>query len=728
VDGKTCILGTDCVDLVCAPAPVGTMGSADGGPIDCSGGSNCTCQPPTDTDGVKNDSETAVDCGGGFLNGNATTPNTKSDGAPVCPVGEMCVYGTDCTSGVCNDNAGAGGPPVNCPTGDMCFCQVPSDTDTVQNGGETDVDCGGSTAPGSDGAPACADGKKCGAAIDCVSKVCGTSHTCSAPTPTDGVQNGGETDVDCGGNPTWPAACTPTATADCAPPCADAKMCGADTDCYSAYCTVLTGTTKTCVDGQSCKGLSVPAPIQDVTTLATATTDAIGTADGNGIGQHAGLDTCGAGESTDSPGAQSHESCCKSLLLPPISSCTTNAQCVAPQTCVSGKCSARMDKYEATSGRVRQFLEAVKKADAHGRYNIEGWAAAEVAANTTAGQLMSQMMPTSGATNVVPFLPQGDLVNDGFNGYQNIVAQMGGTVLDAAYPSSEQGCYVGSEAFGGSTYWWPADEESSVGTPPRAFTQDYYDIKPLNCAPYWIAAAFCAWDGGRLPTVTESELIYSTSQAYPWSGSTGQQPVLWANANSEPQATQAESNAVDLATIAGNAGYAITDYTVNWHNANLGSSTGLGDFYFYPSWVLSNPPWAGNIDTLGDGSDTSPYISAPGRFVLDLSAVKSPGSTEGWMDYGANMLEFLEVQSLTAQVAKFCDTTSGVAVGTGCSAAYNCNGGGYCGTLITTFNVPGSLWEGGSWEGHGIQQAGYNEPIFTQYGKAGFRCVRPVEP
>ena len=35
----------------------------------------------------------------------------------------------------------------------------------------------------------------------------------------------------------------------------------------------------------------------------------------------------------------------------------------------------------------------------------------------------------------------------------------------------------------------------------------------------------------------------------------------------------------------------------------------------------------------------------------------------------------------------------------------------------------------GSWEGHGIayHNAGYNFPMQTQYGKAGFRCARVLE-
>jgi hypothetical protein len=54
---------------------------------------------------------------------------------------------------------------------------------------------------------------------DCTSEVC-TSNLCQAPACTDGVQNGTETDVDCGGG-------------SC-PGCATGKACLMDTDCASA--------------------------------------------------------------------------------------------------------------------------------------------------------------------------------------------------------------------------------------------------------------------------------------------------------------------------------------------------------------------------------------------------------------------------------------------------------------------------------------------------------------
>jgi hypothetical protein len=66
-------------------------------------------------------------------------------------------------------------------------------TDGVMNGQETDVDCGGPTCSG------CTDGKICSLAVDCTSNVC-TSNRCQPIVScTDSIQNQDETGVDCGG-------------------------------------------------------------------------------------------------------------------------------------------------------------------------------------------------------------------------------------------------------------------------------------------------------------------------------------------------------------------------------------------------------------------------------------------------------------------------------------------------------------------------------------------------
>ena len=106
----------------------------------------------------------------------------------------------------------------------------PSDCgDGVKNGLETDVDCGG---------PACAPcsaNQACAQGSDCSSRVCANA-ICQPASCSDAVQNGSETDIDCGG-------------ATCAP-CNIAKACNAPSDCASNSCIGNVCVGGNCADGQ----------------------------------------------------------------------------------------------------------------------------------------------------------------------------------------------------------------------------------------------------------------------------------------------------------------------------------------------------------------------------------------------------------------------------------------------------------------------------------------------
>jgi hypothetical protein len=634
------------------------------------------CQAASPDDGVKNDSETDIDCGGALLAGGLTNP--ASDGAPPCAHGKACALGADCASGVCNTNGDSGGPPIDCPAGAMaCVCQLPSPTDGVKNGGETDVDCGGGTTPGSDGAPPCAPMMHCKASTDCASLVCATNGLCAAPSPYDGIKNDSETDVDCGGKG--------SPTSDGAPACADDKGCAADSDCLSGFCSML---SNTCVAGQSCKGLVTAAQIMDqtgtvnpdmtVTVAVNANGDAIGVPDPNGAGQNAGLDTCGVGESTDPPAMQKHESCCRSLLNP------------------AG--TLRIDKYEVTAGRVRQFLESLN-------WDVRDWALAQFDAMgnplTPAGTNLAAGLPVNqaGSTNALTLLPHSNDPTEPLNA----VVLTGALVLDT---SGVQGCYTNDGAGGAATYWWDAETiHALASSPPRPFTQDYYDIKPMNCIPYYLAAAFCAWDGGRLPTEPEHAAIWGAS-TYPWGSASP--PVLY----------NGSGGAAFLAAAAA-AGLPITGYTVDWADGNQAAGA-QGNFYFYPSWV-TNVPNEFVPSTLSNTLDLSPYIAAPGRFYADETAARSSNG-EGWHDLGADMIELGLATPVTGPET-FCDE-SGVL---GPGQSYNCGSNG----VVRGTGLPGTSLLGGSWEGHGVVETligngGWS--FYRQYGKAGLRCVRAVEP
>ena len=158
------------------------------------------CAAASCTDGVLNGAETDTDCGG-----KACYP---------CGAGKKCGGAADCGGAVCT--AGV--------------CAAASCTDGVLNGSETDTDCGGAACK------ACKSGGKCKAALDCSSAVC-TGGVCVAASCADGVKNGAESDVDCGAKV---SGCNP---------CAAGKACASAADCASDICTLQICATANCVDG-----------------------------------------------------------------------------------------------------------------------------------------------------------------------------------------------------------------------------------------------------------------------------------------------------------------------------------------------------------------------------------------------------------------------------------------------------------------------------------------------
>ena len=121
------------------------------------------------------------------------------------------------------------GAATDCRSG-VCsndICQAPACDDGVLNGEESDIDCGGSTCAG------CSAGDRCGQADDCNSLVC-TDNQCQAPRCDDQVQNGQETDRDCGGP------CTD---------CTAGQGCSQNTDCDSDVCSDAICQAPSCEDG-----------------------------------------------------------------------------------------------------------------------------------------------------------------------------------------------------------------------------------------------------------------------------------------------------------------------------------------------------------------------------------------------------------------------------------------------------------------------------------------------
>jgi hypothetical protein len=206
--------GIDCGGGACPKCALGkTCASFADGARDCESG-RCSavdkvCVATACADQTMNNAETDVDCGGGTC--------------PACAVGKMCAGlaegPRDCTSMVCS------------ATGHVCVAAAGC-ADQVKDNLETDVDCGGG------GCATCALSQMCGGLAngvrDCASGVCSaTGMVCVANACLDQAKDGAETDIDCGGG-----AC---------PTCATTKACLIGADCTSTFCAA---NSKVCVATQ----------------------------------------------------------------------------------------------------------------------------------------------------------------------------------------------------------------------------------------------------------------------------------------------------------------------------------------------------------------------------------------------------------------------------------------------------------------------------------------------
>jgi hypothetical protein len=187
--GLSCTLARDCASNLC----VGNRCISD------------ACQ-----DRVRNGAESDVDCGGATCTAR-------------CASGKRCTANGDCTSNLCNTTL------QQCAAG-------PCDDGVLTAGSESDVDCGG-TCGAMNTSKRCAVNQRCTAGVDCASGVCNaTTMRCVSDACFDGLKNGTETDVDCGGS--------------CDPKCGATKVCSVNADCQSGACAMARCASDQCSDGR----------------------------------------------------------------------------------------------------------------------------------------------------------------------------------------------------------------------------------------------------------------------------------------------------------------------------------------------------------------------------------------------------------------------------------------------------------------------------------------------
>ncbi len=282
----------------------------------------------TCTDGVQNGDETDKDCGG------PCSP---------CKLNKGCDADEDCLSGLCDPDESVCiqqdcEKDSDCPKDAVYTCDdghCISCFDGVKNGDETDVDCGGSCSLGCAGGNKCKKNKDC-ASGKCESKVCVDDSDVELPkTCSNKKQDGNETDVDCGGG-------------ECNK-CEDGKDCKKNSDCSSGKCE-----EGTCAEdgedpqpGETCSNSKKDGDETDTDCGGSCSPCAngkscsangdctSGNCDGGVCAESSGPGPGPAGDCNDSAknGDESDTDCGGSC-----SACADGKACYAPTDCVSGKC------------------------------------------------------------------------------------------------------------------------------------------------------------------------------------------------------------------------------------------------------------------------------------------------------------------------------------------------------------------------------------------------------
>ena len=177
-----------------------------------------------------------------------------------------------------------------------------------------------------------------------------------------------------------------------------------------------------------------------------------------------------------------------------------------------------LDAFEVTVGRFRAWVEA-SNGNLRSAAPAEGAGAHPKIPNSGWRKEWDKFLPASRAEIDKMFGPTGE---DGV------------------------GCQVGTnlDDYGAMTWWTPAIESKVKSENQGADdvlaenTKEALDRKPLNCVGWHVLFAFCAWDGGRLPTDAE----------WGFAGSGGEQRVFpWGNVDKKDLVLIGENNSLSWA-------------------------------------------------------------------------------------------------------------------------------------------------------------------------------------
>lgn len=476
-----------------------------------------------------------------------------------------------------------------CPTACTADGTQPIDgVNGLRDNGETDVDCGGPSAP------RCVEGKACLEDRDCETNYClESTKVCAVASADDGVKNGLETDVDCGG--------------PSAPRCAEGKACLEDRDCHAAC-----NYAKRCVEGPSCR-------------------------------PHLGGDTCGAGEV--GPGAK-HESCCRTL---PVTGYTDprhpgKAVYLDKYEITTGRVRAFIAAITEEYGGMPKIRDWV----------VENpppiWDASWnkfLPVDFDGEQIMIDrhvLGDPRGGADAPPVPPADEPRKTGidfqFNG--SLFVYLHGNNCSTHAPTG----------YGFPTFFYPAEVLAKMGGqfPPRADGRDFagaviparehLEVKAMNCITNAMLAAFCHWDGGQLATDEVLDFVTATPRTGP--NALGDRQGCGTQIGTEDPPTTAASmtggRCADLdkinATYDAGASLPVPNSPLNANNYQ---------FPFFAQDVMHDKAW--EISAPGRGS-----LAANGE---PVDMVRIHPDDEPWMDLAGNLNEAVLTMNGATFTGKF---------------------------------------------------------------------------
>ena len=633
----------------------------------------------------------------------------------------------------CGANKACKGAP-DCASG-LCrdnLCHDVAPADGVKNGDETDVDCGGTKAP------ACTDNKGCVVAPDCTSSVC-IAGICQPPSPTDGVQNGDETGKDCGGAK--------------APKCPAGEGCNATADCDKIKCDTV---NKKCLpaahdDGilnLDETGIDCGGPTMTVARCATGEGCTV-TTDCDNVLCNGMTKLCDPPTATDSltNGTETDKDCGGGAPTN-APKCVIDQKCKAGTDCTSGGCSAGL-------GNKCTLLSCATSEVA----GISSCGAKETGDPAAVHEscCKSLVLPTQ----TMKRLDKYEITSGRFRSFLTAIGPTGNVrawvqTYVAANPTSQLATMLASFPSLASLYPAMARFDNMSLTAHMSLDIDNYNgIR--GCANYDPSySANTYWqdydpmDFGLpkrpIPRTVSDEK--SLNCAMPimfaafcaWDG--GEMPVyadyldVWTQAFPWGPTDLQRPNYNWCNGPFNNGGFTCQCAPpdgVHPPNIPAGSTCPAGGL-MAPGAVEKGIFYEFPLNT-DRSKDNEPLIASPGRMQTDATALKSNG--ESWYDIFANLAEYTGdfASNPDSTLSTFCDLSASPAAGTPAgSLCYRADPPKPAsmtkgpGTLHT--GIPQIGLVGNSWEGHQYNKTSKASslPATFQYGKFGARCVRPATP